>query len=102
MDMTVITPFLWAAVITTPAAIAGFGALFFAKSGRLRISTAAVLAGAVRLLLAVAGSAIIIRFITVSVLWFVFWLIFLYFAVLGAEVYLAILIANNNKQRAKV
>jgi purine-cytosine permease-like protein len=82
-----------------PVASAGFAAIAWGKSYGLPASTAALMSGAVRLLLAVVGSAIIIWFTAVPVLWFLVWLGLFYIAALVAEVYFAILMINRQKEQ---
>ncbi len=90
----------WAAAITTPAAIAGFCVLIFAKDERISVVAAAFLAGFIRLLLTFTGSAIIIHFVPVTVLQFVLWLMILYFMSLSAEVYFSLWIIDRfDRQR---
>jgi hypothetical protein len=93
---------LWAAAVTLPAASAGFAAITFAKSLNLSMSSAALSAGAIRLLLIVVGCAIIPGFAAVPALWFLAWLGFFYVVTLVAEVYFAILIVNKQKEQRLV
>ena len=74
----------------SPAACVSIAVFAYAASRNLSILAASLLAGVIRLLLAVAGSAIIIHFVGVAALWFVIWLMLFYLGTLVAEVYYAI------------
>jgi hypothetical protein len=93
------TAFLWAGAVMVPVAGAGFAAIALGKSHGLPLSIAALLAGAIRLLLALAASAIIIWFVTLPVLWFLMWVGIFYIAALTAEVYFAVSMINKQKEQ---
>jgi hypothetical protein len=93
---------LWAAAVMAPAALAGLAVIYYAASRRDAMSAAALFAGAIRLLLSVAGSVTILCFVAVPVVWFVAWLGLFYFVMLVAEVYFAISRANREKEQRLV
>lgn len=97
--METFTSFLWAALVTASAAIAGFIVILFAKCGFLPFSVATLLAGAIRLLLTITGTAIIICSVPLADLSFVLWLVILYLLMLIAEVCFAIRIFDEQKEQ---
>jgi hypothetical protein len=89
---------MWAAAAIAPAACAGFAVVFYMSSHKSLMLTASLSAGVIRLLLAVAGSVIILRFVAVSAGWFLAWMGLFYIITLVAEVYYAILAINKQKE----
>jgi hypothetical protein len=89
---------LWAAAAITPAAFAGFAIVFSLASNKSAMLMASLSAGVIRLLLAVAGGVIILRFVVVPAGWFLAWMILFYIITLVAEVYYAIVAMNKQKE----
>jgi hypothetical protein len=93
---------LWAAAIILPAALAGLAVIYYAVSRSDMMSSVFLLAGAIRLLLSLVGSVIILRFAAVPVIWFVAWLGLLYFVMLAVEVYITIQMMSKHKKQGIV
>jgi hypothetical protein len=89
---------MWAAAAIAPAAGAGFAVVFFMASHKSVMLTASLAAGVIRLLLAVAASVTILRFVAVPTGWFLAWMGMFYVITLVAEVYYTILTMNRQKE----
>ncbi|MDO8302450.1 MAG: hypothetical protein Q7T18_04320 [Sedimentisphaerales bacterium] len=89
---------LWAAAVMAPTAFAGLVVIRYVTSRNRVIPVNIFSAGAIRLLLSLIGSVIILRFVAVPVVWFVAWLGIFYFVVLVAEVYVAIWAMSRHKK----
>ena len=89
---------LWAAAVMAPTALASLVVIRYVASRNIPMPANIFSAGAIRLLLSLIGSAIILRFTAVPVVWFVVWLGLFYFAVLAAEVYIAIQVMSRYKK----
>jgi hypothetical protein len=77
----------WAVVVNGTAGCGGIAPVVYAMLLRPSVSAYYVLTtSAMRLLLAVAGSGIILFFIKISMAWFAVWVVTLYLAVLIFEV----------------
>lgn len=94
----VMRSFLWAAAAIAPAALGGFAVIFYMVSRKLSVPLAALSAGVIRLLLAVAGSGIILRFAAVPAGWFLAWMGLFYLITLIAEVYYALVAISRQKE----
>ena len=89
---------IWAAAAIAPAACAGFAVIFYMASYKSVMLTATLSAGAIRMLLAVAGCVIIFHFVAVPAGWFLAWTGLFYIITLVAEVYYAISTMNRQKE----
>ena len=89
---------IWAAAAIAPAALGGFAVIFYMVWRKLSVPLAALSAGVIRLLLAVAGSVIILHFAAISAGWFLAWMGLFYLVTLVAEVYYALLSINRQKE----
>jgi hypothetical protein len=81
----------WAVVVNGIAGCGGIAPLIHAMSLKSSVSIYYVLTSSViRLLLAVAGSGIVLFFMKIDVIWFATWVVILYLAVLIFEVSFAV------------
>jgi len=90
---------LWAAAVMTPTALAGLVVIHHVTTRNIAMPVGILSAGAIRLLLSLIGSVIVLCFVAVPVVWFVAWLGTFYFVVLFAEVYVAIQAMSRYKKR---
>jgi hypothetical protein len=81
----------WAVVVNGIAGCGGIAPVIYAMSLKSFISVYYILSSSIiRLLLAVAGSGIILFFVKIDVMWFAAWVVILYLAVLIFEVGFAV------------
>ena len=88
--------FLAALIVSVIAGSAALVPIIFAAACRRdMLSVSAQAATALRLLLMIAGSVIIIVFVKVDILWFIIWAVVFYPAVLVLDVLFALRVANS-------